>query len=75
MQQAIQADFSVVNRESFVYPDNNDRSISRETLDVTPDENSEFAEEETLEDEENPFEDVDPETGEVLQKTEVKEND
>jgi len=70
MQQAIQADFSVVSKDNFTYPDNNNNSVPREEFNITPSEDTEFveeklAEEETAE-EDNPFENVDMETGEIL---------
>ena len=70
MQQALQADFSVVSKDNFTYPDNNNNSVPREEFNITPSEDTEFieekpAEEETAE-EDNPFENVDMETGEIL---------
>ena len=61
MQQAIQADFGVVSKDSFTYPDNGNHSVPREEFNITPREDSEVAEEE-----DNPFADTDLETGEIL---------
>ena len=65
MQQAIQADFSVVSKENFTYPSNGNNITPREEFDITPrKEEPEFVEEKPEED--NPFEDADFETGEIL---------
>lgn len=60
MQQAIQADFGVVSKDSFTYPDNGNHSVPREEFNITPSEDSEVVEED------NPFADTDLETGEIL---------
>ena len=70
MQQAIQADFSVVSKDNFTYPDNGNHSVPREEFNITPSEDTEFVEEKLAEEEsadaDNPFENVDMETGEIL---------
>ena len=70
MQQAIQADFGVVSKDNFTYPDNGNHSVQREEFNITPSEDAEFVEEKPAEEEsadaDNPFEDVDMETGEIL---------
>ena len=68
MQQAIQADFSVISKENFTYPDNGNHIVPREEFTITSSEETEFVEETPTEnaDEDNPFADTDPETGEIL---------
>ena len=69
MQQALQADFGVVSKENFTYPDNGNHSAPREEFNITPSEETEFVEEKPAEEEnegDNPFENVDMETGEIL---------
>lgn len=65
LQQALQADFSVVSKEKFTYPDNGNHSSQREEFTITPTEETEFVEEKTAEEETN-FAEVDMETGEIL---------
>ena len=66
MQQALQADFSVVSKTKYTYPDNGNHSTPREEFNITPSEETEIVEE--VSDAEVPFdvEDVDEETGEIL---------
>ena len=59
MQQALQADFSVVSKTKFTYPDNGNHSVQREEFNITPSE-----EEETEEMPETEF--LNEETGEIL---------
>jgi len=71
MQQALQSDFGIVEKETITYPDNGNRTVPRDVFNIMPSEEGNFveekpAEEETADDEDNPFEDVDMETGEIL---------
>ena len=70
MQQALQSDFGVVEKETITYPDHGNRTVPRDVFNITPSEDTEFIEEKPAEEEtadaDNPFEDVDPETGEIL---------
>ena len=71
LQQALQADFSVVSKNKFTYPDNGNHSTPREEFNITPSEETEFVEEkpaEEISDDDLPFETekVDEETGEIL---------
>lgn len=66
LQQALQADFSVVSKTKYTYPDNGNHSVQREEFNITPNEDAEIEEE--VSDAEVPFdvENVDEETGEIL---------
>ena len=66
LQQALQADFSVVSKTKYTYPDNGNHSVRHEEFNITPSEETETEEE--VSDAEVPFEveDVDEETGEIL---------
>ena len=65
LQQALQADFSVVSKTKYTYPDNGNHSTPRDEFNITPSEETEFVE---VSDVEVPFdvENVDEETGEIL---------
>lgn len=62
MQEAIRADQSVVDKNSFRYVDNSNDTVQREPIEVSD------GEIELLEENETPFADTDPETGEILTK-------
>jgi len=66
MQQAIQSDFGIIGKDSITYPDNGNHTVPREAFDVISSEETAVEENPQAEDEDNPFADTDPETGEIL---------